>query len=158
MFREMIRKKQALSKEACEEVLLQAPRGVLSVLGDDGYPYGMPMNFLYCPENGKLYFHGGKQGHKIDAIKKCDKASFCVCDEGYRNEGEWNLHIRSVIAFGRIRFVEDASEAEDICRRLSRKYTADEAYIQKEIDRFLKGTLCFELIPEHLTGKLVDES
>ena len=45
------------------------PRGVLSVLGDDDYLYGMPLNHYYCEEDGKIYFHGGKSGHKIDSKK-----------------------------------------------------------------------------------------
>lgn len=158
MFRELTRKKQALSPEACEEVLIHAPRGVLSVQGDDGYPYGMPMNFLYCPQRHRLYFHGGLKGHRVDALRRCDKVSFCVFDEGYRREGEWSLNIRSVIVFGRVRFLENDGETVEICRQLSLKYTSDEAYIENEIQRFLKGTLCFELIPEQITGKLVNES
>lgn len=83
------------------------PRGVLSVQGEDGYPYGMPMTHWYNEKDGKIYFHGAKSGHKIDAIKNCDKVSFCVMDEGYRKEGEWALNIRSVIVFGRLRIVEE---------------------------------------------------
>ena len=107
MFRKLSRVKQKISMEECIEVLRSAPRGVLSVQGDDGYPYGMPMNFLYDEENGHIYFHGGKKGHKIDALKRNDKVSFCVYDEGFRREGEWALNIKSVIIFGRIQFIED---------------------------------------------------
>ena len=74
MFREMLRKKQELSKEECIEILKKEKRGVLSVLGDEGYPYGMPINHYYDEESGKLYFHGGKKGHKIDAMKRLNKA------------------------------------------------------------------------------------
>ena len=56
LFRELARKKQALSHETCIEFLKTEPRGVLSVIGDDGYPYGVPMNFWYCEEDGKIYF------------------------------------------------------------------------------------------------------
>ena len=97
----MRRKKQQISEDVCVEVLKQQPRGVLSMIGDDGYPYGIPMDHWYCEENGKIYFHGAKEGHKIDAIKACDKVSYCVYDEGYRKEGEWALNINSVIVFGR---------------------------------------------------------
>ncbi|MBE7009832.1 MAG: pyridoxamine 5'-phosphate oxidase family protein, partial [Ruminococcaceae bacterium] len=82
MFREMLRFKQALPREECIDILKREKRGVLSVLGDDGYPYGMPINHFYCEDDGKLYFHGGRKGHKIDALRRCDKASFCVYDEG----------------------------------------------------------------------------
>jgi len=76
MFRELVRKRQAISREECIEILKKEPRGVLSVLGDDEYPYGMPMNHYYCEADGKIYFHGGKNGHKIDAMKRHEKVSF----------------------------------------------------------------------------------
>lgn len=158
MFREMRRKKQALSEEECLRILKEQPRGVLSVLGDDGYPYGMPMNHWYCEEDGKLYFHGGKIGHKIDALRQHDKVSFCVYDEGYRKEGDWALYIRCVIVFGRVRFVEDRERTVDISRKLSLKYTSDTDYIEHEVAKFAAGTLCLELTPEHMTGKLVHEA
>lgn len=158
MFRKMMREKQQLPPETCIELLKNCPRGVLSVLGDDDYPYGMPMNHWYCPENGHLYFHGCAAGHKIDAIRKHGKASFCVYDEGFRREGEWALNIRSVIVFGRIRILEDREEVLSVCRRLSYKYTDDSAYIEHEIVHSGPGVLCFELIPESVTGKIVNES
>lgn len=158
MFREIVRKKQALALEECKEILKDEPRGVLSLIGDDGYPYGVPINHYYCEENGHIYFHSGKSGHKIDALRACDKASFCVYDGGYRNEGEWALNIKSVIVFGRIQIVENFDEAMDICRKLCYKFTSDSDYIEKEIATSGKNTLCFKLIPEHITGKKVNES
>ena len=157
MFRPMLRKRQQLPEEECVQILKEQLRGVLSLLGDDGYPYGVPLNHYYCEEDGKLYFHCAKVVHKIDAIRGCEKASFCVCDEGYRKEGAWSLYIRSVIVFGRIEFVEDRDVIYRIARALSYKFTDDEAFIQKEIDRFGKGTMMFALVPEHMTGKLVHE-
>ena len=158
MFRPMLRKKQQLPEEECLELLRREPRGVLSDLGDEGYPYGVPINHYYCPEDGRLYFHSGKTGHKIDAIRQMDKASFCVYDSGFRREGEWALNIRSVIVFGRIEMVEDTARIYEIARRLSRKFTDDENYIEQEIARSGPGTLMFALNIEHMTGKLVNES
>ncbi len=158
MFREMLRKKQQISKEECIEILKQEPRGVLSVLGDDDYPYGMPINQFYNEEDGRLYFHSGKKGHKIDAIRRHDKASFCVCDSGYRREGEWALNIRSVIVFGRIEIIDDRDKIYEIARKLSYKFTSDSEYIEREIRQSGPGTFLFALVPEHMTGKLVNES
>lgn len=158
MFRTMRRKKQALPMETCIRILQEEPRGVLSVLGDDGYPYGMPMNFWYDPQSGHLFFHGSKQGHKIDAIRRCDKVSFCVYDQGYRREGEWALNIQSVILFGRIREVTDYDRAMEAARNLGLKYTDDTAYVDKEVRLSGPNVLCLELIPESITGKLVNES
>lgn len=158
MFREMLRKKQQLPESECIDILKTQLRGVLSVLGDDDYPYGMPINHYYCEEDGKIYFHGGKKGHKIDAMKRHDKASFCVYDEGFRRDGEWALNIKSVIVFGRIEFVEYQEKVYRISAELSRKFTGDETYIQDEIRRSGPGTLMFALVPEHITGKIVNES
>lgn len=158
MFREVARKKQIIPREECIELLINEPRGVLSVLGDDEYPYGMPMNHYYCEEDGKIYFHGGKKGHKIDAISRHDKASFCVYDNGFRNPGEWALNIRSVIVFGRIEIVEDMDKVTRISRLLSYKFTNDEAYIEHEISNDGPRTLMFALVPEWITGKIVNEA
>lgn len=158
MFREMRRSKQQFSQKECTEILKQEVRGVLSVLGDDGYPYGIPMDHWYDEKNGKIYFHGAKEGHKIDAIKACDKASYCVYDKGYRKDGEWSLNIRSVVVFGRIRPVEHMVKVEEICRNLCLKFTDDQEYIEKELKNYTSRVLCLELTPEHMTGKLVNES
>ena len=158
MFREMLRKKQELPEAECIAILKTQLRGVLSVLGDDGYPYGMPINQYYNEQDGKLYFHGGKRGHKIDAMRRHDKASFCVYDEGFRREDEWALDIKSVIVFGRIEFIEDQQTVYQISKELSRKFTDDDEYIQREIERSGPGTLMFALVPEHITGKIVHES
>lgn len=158
MFREVTRRKQALSTVECIEILKAEKRGVLSVLGDEGYPYGMPMNHWYCEEDGKLYFHSGMKGHRSDAMKACDKASFCVYDAGYRREGEWALNIRSVIVFGRLQVVEDEAAALEFIRRLSAKFTDDTDYVEREIREAMDHTLIFTLTPEHITGKLVNEA
>ena len=157
MFRELQRKKQQLSPEECAELLRNTRRGVLSVAGDDGYPYGLPINHWFDPDTGVLYFHSGKTGHKIDAMRRCGKASFCVMDEGVRNPGEWWLIFRSVVVFGQIRFVEDYDEAIDVSRKLSLRFTDDEDYIRQEIERSGPGVLVFALIPEQITGKRVTE-
>ena len=156
MFREMRRNQQLLSEETCVDILKRGTSGVLAVLGDEGYPYAVPLSYHY--QGGKIYFHGAKEGHKVDAIRSCDKASFCVYDEGCRLDGDWALHIKSVIVFGRIRIVEDHRQALELTRQLSRKYTRDEAYIQKEIDSFGHELLVFCLEPEQITGKITKES
>ena len=158
MFREMRRSKQQFSQEECTEILKQEVRGVLSVLGEDGYPYGIPMDHWYDEKNGKIYFHGAKEGHKLDAIKACDKVSYCVYDKGYRKDGEWALNIRSVVVFGSIRPVEHMEKVEEICRNICLKFTDDQEYIEKELKNYTSRVLCLDLIPEHMTGKLVNES
>lgn len=157
MFREIARKKQALEKDECIKILKEQKRGVLALLGDDEYPYTVPINHYYNEEDGALYFHSGKTGHKIDAIKKHPKASFCVYDEGYKKEGDWALNINSVIVFGKVELLENQDRAIEISRKLSYKFTFDEQYIEDEIRKSGKSVLVFKLIPEHITGKTVNE-
>ena len=158
MFRELTRKNKQLSMEACIQLLKEETRGVLSVLGEDGYPYGMPMNHWYDEENGKLYFHCGKAGHRLDALKKHDKVSFCVYDQGYRVAGEWAWNVKSVIVFGTMEIIDDMDQIVSITAKLSRKFTQDEAYIQQEIKLHGPATLLLQLTPEHICGKMVKEA
>lgn len=158
MFRELQRKNKQISMEECIEVLKKETRGVLAVLGEDDYPYGMPMNHWYNEEDEKIYFHCGKSGHRLDALQKCNKVSFCVYDAGYREEGEWAFKVKSVIVFGKMEIIDDMDKIVDITRKLSYKFTQDENYIQNEIDKYAAGTLLLQLTPEHICGKLVTES
>ena len=157
MFREMRRLKQAMTEEECIAVLKESKRGVLSVIGDDGYPYGTYINHYYDPESGKLYFHGGKVGHRIDAFRKDNKASFTCIDDGVQLEGEWFLRFQSVVVFGHIEEVKDREETYRLARLLSYKFTTDEAYIDHEIQHDGPGTLMYALVPEHITGKHIKE-
>ena len=158
MFRKMRRFKQQLTDSECAEVLKTETRGVLSLMGENGYPYGIPLNHFYCEDDGRLYFHGAKEGHKIDAINNCGKVCYTVFDKGYRKEGEWALNVKSVVVFGKIQLVEDNEKAKWICESLCRKFTDDEEYISRELENALPRVQCLELIPDHITGKLVNES
>lgn len=158
MFRELQRKNKQISMEECIELLKKETRGVLSVLGDGDYPYGMPMNHWYNEEDGKIYFHCGKSGHRLDALRKCNKVSFCTYDSGYREAGDWALHVKSVIVFGTIEIIDDMDTIADIARKLSYKFTQDEEYIRTEIEKYAKATLLLQLTPEHVCGKQITES
>lgn len=158
MFRELLRKNKELPTAECIDLLKNETRGVLSVLGDGDYPYGMPMNHWYNEEDGCIYFHCGKVGHRLEALKKHDKVSFCVYDSGYRNPGEWALNVKSVIVFGRVEIIDDRSQIIEITTKLSHKFTQDEAYIQEEIRQHSSRTLLLKLTPEHICGKRVMEA
>ncbi len=156
MFRGMRRFKQEISQEECKKVLRDAPRGVLSVHGEDGYPYSIPMNHLYL--DGKLYFHSAKEGHKLEAIALNDKVSFCVMDEGFRKEGEWPLHIKSVVIFGTMRKIDSDEEAMDILRKLGMKHYPTEESMEEVMKSASMRVQMLELSIDHMTGKLVNES
>lgn len=157
-FRTMRRFKQQLLEEECIEVLRSEKRGVLSVMGEGGYPYGMPLNHWYCEEDGKLYFHGAREGHRVDSIQKNSKVSYCVYNQGDREPGDWVYHVKSVVVFGEMKLVEDLDKTREICIRLVKKFTDDQEYLEKELQNALPRVQCFVLTPEHMTGKLVKES
>ena len=157
MFREIARKKQALSHEECVRLLRQERRAVLSVVTEDGYPYAVPVNHWYDPADGKLYFHGGKLGHKIDCMKANDRVSLCVMDGGTPAEDGWWQIVKSVVVFGRVEFIEDYDRVVAVSRALSYQFTPDEAYIEDEIEHHAHRTLVCAVTIEHMTGKTVTE-
>ena len=158
MFRELERKHKQIPLADCIRVLEEETRGVLSVQGDDGYPYGMPMNHFYNADDGCIWFHSGNVGHRLEALRKNDKVSFCTWDKGFREEGEWAWKVRSVIVFGRLEIIDDMERIVDITTRLSYKFTEDEDYIRREIAGSGHRTLLLKLTPEHICGKLVNEA
>ena len=153
MFREMRRKKQILSEKECVDILEKGTAGVLALLGDNDYPYAVPISYVYY--NFKLFFHGAKSGHKIDAIKKCSKASFCVIDQDHIVSEEYTTYFRSVIAFGKIHIMEDGTEMKNAIERLAVKYypTDTETNRNTAINREWKPLCMIELDIEHLSGK-----
>ena len=158
MFRKMRRSPQALSHEEIIEVLEKETRGVLSVNGDDGYPYGVPINHYYDRETGKLYFHGADFGHRVDAIRKDPKVSYCVFGQEYQKEGDWAKCVKSVVVFGKAELIEEPEEMEKWSRRLCSKFPCTEEYVETEIGKDLKRTLCFAIAIEDINGKLVHEA
>lgn len=108
MFRPMRRHRQQLSQGDCAAILSRGTSGVLAVAGDGGYPYAVPLSYVY--QEGTLFFHCAKAGHKLDALRRCSKASFCVIDQDQVVPPEYTTYFRSVIAFGRTRILEDEAE------------------------------------------------
>lgn len=156
MFRKMRRFKQQLSEEECLEILRTAKRGVLAVLGDEGYPYAVPLDFVY--EDGKIYFHCAKEGHKLDAILREPKCSFCVLSEGVPEPDSWWFHLSSVISFGKIAIMEDPEAIREKLILLGRKYMPTEEEIQTDILKNGPRANVLELTIEHMTGKRVKEN
>ncbi len=158
MFRELVRKKKQLSQASCEHVLKTERRGVLSVIGDNGYPYGTPMNHFFNEDDGCIYFHCGKIGHRLDSLRACDKVCFTVYDSGRAAAGDWALDVNSVIVFGRMEIIDNMDQIIDITTRLSRRFVQDEEYIKSEIKNHGHLTLLLKLKPEHICGKRVHEA
>lgn len=151
MFRPMRRIKQLLSPEETVAVLNRCTSGVMACLGDEDYPYAVPLSYVY--HNGKIYFHSAKEGHKIDAILKHPKVSFAVIDEDTIVSEEYTSYFRSVIVFGKARVVE-GSERLKAFRALVEKYSGD----RPEEEKLEKTTRCEQacivaIDIEHMTGK-----
>ena len=154
-FRAMRRKTQELDPESTAEILARGTSGVLAVAGDDGYPYAVPLSYAYDTAQSRIVFHSAKTGHKIDALLREPKASFCVIDQDVVEPQKFTTFFRSAIAFGRVRIIEDETEKRDAVRFLNRRYAPamPQEAEDKEIDAFWNSLLMFELRIEHLTGK-----
>nr|WP_321376584.1 pyridoxamine 5'-phosphate oxidase family protein [uncultured Bacteroides sp.] len=152
MFREMRRIKQLLSTEESLSILNRMTSGVLAITGDNDYPYAVPLSYVYY--DNKIYFHGATSGHKIDAITKNSKASFCVIEEDNIIPEEYTTYFRSVIVFGKIRILEDNDEKRKAIEKLAEKYSpAQKEGRLQEIEKGFNHMLMIELSIEHMTGK-----
>ena len=152
MFRPMRRIKQLLSQEDTVQIFERGTSGTLAILGDDGYPYALPLSYVYS--QGKIFFHSAKTGHKIDAIRANDKASFCVIDKDHIVPEEYTSYFRSAIAFGRIKIMEDEQEKRAALDILAQRYTPGrEEQRQRTMDKELPALCMLELDIEHMTGK-----
>lgn len=152
MFRQMRRIKQQLPDDEALAILDTATSGVLCLVGDGGYPYGVPLSFV---RDGKaLYFHSAKSGHKIDAIRACDKASFTVIAKDDVVGSEYTTYFRSVIAFGKVRIIDDAAEKLQATEMLGRHYNpGDEQALAAELAKGLDRMDIIEFTMEHVSGK-----
>ena len=157
MFRPMRRFKQALSPEECRAVLERGTSGVLALSGDGGWPYAVPLSYVYA--DGKIYFHSAKSGHKVDAIRSCPRASFCVIDQDQVVPEEYTTHFRSVIAFGAVRELEDEGEKRAAIEKLAAKYAPEDSpeNRRRAIDREWEPLCMLEMTIDHLTGKEAKE-
>lgn len=152
MFRPMRRKKQEMPREETIAIIKKATSGVLAVLGDDGYPYAVPLSHFY--NDGKLYFHCAAEGHKLDAIQNCEKASFCVVDRDEVVPERYTTYFRSAIAFGRIRILKDKEEIYSAIDKLAQRFNpGDDEGRAKEIAQSMSRLCVLEMTIEHLTGK-----
>lgn len=149
--RGMRRKRQELSRETSEAILRKATSGVLAVNGDDGYPYAVPMSFVY--QSGSIFFHSAKCGHKVDAILRNSKVSFCVIETDDVKPEEFTTYFRSVIAFGKAAIVDSAEEKMAALRLLAEKYSPGVDGFQAEVDKSFDHMIVVRLDIEHLSGK-----
>lgn len=152
MFRDMRRKRQVLSDSETIEMLESCSSGVLAVHGDDGYPYAVPLSYAY--RDGKLFFHAATVGHKLDAMERDDKVSFCVIAADEVVQSTFTTHFRSAIVFGRARVLTDPAEKRHAMLCLAEKYSPDHMdAAEGEIEGAWDRTCAIEVSIEHVSGK-----
>lgn len=153
MFRPMRRARQVLPMEECEAILRRATSGVLSVLGDDGYPYGVPVSYVW--HDGAVWFHCAKRGHKLDAIRSCDKVSFCVVAQDEVVPEEYTTYFRSVILFGRAEIVTEPGALRAAMAPLADRYDPSASTERRNgtIEKEMPALCMVKITPEHITGK-----
>lgn len=181
-FYPMRRHKQQLSQEKCFEILEKGSSGTLALLDKQGFPYSVPLSYVFFPGKateaqipesqilhpngekpasaetqdnlGSIYFHSALEGHKIDAIRNCEKASFCVIAADDVIPEKFTTAYLSVIVFGEIRIVKDDKNRKLGLELLGRKYSPNfEEAMQSEIDNAFDKTVIIELKIEKITGK-----
>ncbi len=143
--------------DAAKALLRSSRRGVLAVNGDDGYPYAVPINYVYDEAAQKIYFHGARAGHKVDALRTCDKVCFTVYGNETIKEETWAPYMQSTVVFGRCHLVEHGARETALLKQFAMKYYPNEQLVDEEIAHAGKAAQIFEIEIEHLSGKEVQE-
>lgn len=157
MFRQMRRIKQELPLDEAKKLLIKNKRGVISLNGEEGYPYSIPINYFYDEEENKLYFHGAKTGYKVDCIKNNNKASFVTYGDEELSDNGWSYYLKSVVVFGKIEIVEDRELAAKKLRELAVKYYPSLSEVDAVMERSFDNALVYYLDIAHMTCKKVHE-
>ena len=157
MFRAIRKKKNEIDSSAAKSLLQSSRRGVLAVNGDNGYPYAIPINYFYDDAAQKIYFHGARAGHKVDALRTCDKVCFTVYGNETIKAEPWAPYMQSVVVFGRCHLVPAGPKAAESLKTLAMKYFPSEDLVDQEINRSGSAVQIFEIEIEHLSGKEIQE-
>ncbi|MDE5738138.1 MAG: pyridoxamine 5'-phosphate oxidase family protein [Oscillospiraceae bacterium] len=157
MFREMRRNQQEVSQQECIAVLKSEKRGVLAVLGDNNYPYAVPMNFYYDEQENKIYLHSAKSGHKLDAIQNCDKVCFTTWNQGIKKQDDWAFYVTSVIIMGKAELIHDENLKMKQVKNLGLKYYPSEQEVQEVMRKHISNVQLIAISIDNMTGKLVHE-
>ena len=153
----MRRSQQQISYEACQKLVAASKRAVLSMIGDDGYPYGIPINYHYDIDENIIYIHGAKEGHKIDAIHQCDKVCFTTWDSGYKEPEDWAYHVTSVIIQGRAELIDKEDVVIEKLTKLAMKYYPTLKDVEEEMKHGIHSVQMIAIHIENMTGKTVYE-
>lgn len=157
MFREVRKKKNEIATDEIKALLQSCRRGVLAMNGEEGYPYAVPINFLYDADEGKIFFHSGKVGYKVECLKKCDKVCFTVFGNETVKDEVWAPYMQSAVIFGRCSAIEEEESAMERLKKFAMKYYPNESMVTDEIKAAGKAVRMFQIDIEHMSGKEVHE-
>lgn len=157
MFRKVRKIKNEISEQEARVILKEGKRAVLSVNGDDGYPYAIPVNYYYDEEENRIYIHGSKAGHKIDAINADNKVCFTVYNDGYLEEGDWAYHVSSTVVFGRASIIKDEEKRFQKVLLLTEKYYPTKEMAKETVEEGFAYVNLIAIDIEHISGKKVHE-
>mgnify|MGYP003398166166 CR=1 FL=1 len=134
---EIRRKDRAISREEAIQILKNGQYGVLATMGEDGYPYGVPISYAYT-DDGKLWIHGAKEGHKVNNLQFCPKVSFTVVGKTQVLPDKFSTLYESAVVFGEIHLCEGMDRMKGIMA-IVEKYSPDylsegEAFAQKAMN------------------------
>lgn len=157
MFRNVRKKINEISVIEAKELLKTSRRGVLALNGDDGYPYAIPVNYLYVEDSNQIIFHGSKVGHKVDSLKRSDKICFTVYGNETIKDLNWAPYLESAVVFGRCHMTDNFEETKKLCKQFAMKYYPTEAMVDEEVEISAKAVGMFVIDIEHISGKRVQE-
>lgn len=153
MFKQIRKKQNEITLDETKTLLKTSRRGVLSLFGTNGYPYAIPINYYYDESLNRIIFHGSKAGHKVDAIKACDKVCFTVYGPEIVKKEHWAPYVKSAVVFGRCHLIDDIN----LLKTFARKYYPNDELVENEVEKQAKNVQLFEITIEHISGKEVQE-
>lgn len=151
MFKEMRRKDRELEKEEIMELLKRNEYGILSTIGENGYPYGVPVNYVYI--DNAIYLHCAVEGQKLDNLKNDNKVSFCVVGDTCVLPEQFSTKYESVIIFGRASEIYDDEKNMamlEILNKYSKEHLEKGKQYIKNADAQVKA---IKINIEHISGK-----
>lgn len=151
-FRPMRRQDRQLSNQEAWTLLNENDHGILSVIGDEGWPYAVPMNYILS--QGALYLHGAREGHKLDAIARDDRVCFTVVAQAQLVPDHITTCYESVVVFGRASLVEDTGQRQAILRQFTFGLgQVSQETGQRYMEKLGARTALIRIEPQHITAK-----
>lgn len=148
----MYKEKRQLSAEETQALFVKGHHGILSVNGDDGYPYAVPVNYVFI--DGKIYIHSAKYGYKIDALKQNDKVCFTAILNSQIIPDKFTAAFESVVAFGKASFIDDGDEKLTALRTFIERFSPDHQEAgERIIHAAYEKTQIIRIDVEQMTGK-----